>query len=252
MRYNSRNMSKPKFKLYEIVYSRISAMKGFIEPLVIGSINYENQSNTYEYRWIKNKKLSELIITGRINHRSIDPPSDKSLSPVRIAEHELIYLCQDDDNGALQIQKRFIEKELLNASNEILNSGCDEIDEFPDVEKDKNYDYNDDISSPNWSVGDFVYLRETAESVGRLERFRIDNIEFNNKTGEWVYVFFIKQKPGAVSTVVDRNDLKNNIIISKSESELIDFCDAMAIRILYLNKSLDTVNRRIETLCQDY
>lgn len=346
----------PKFKLYEVVYSRPSAIRGYLEPLVIGDVAYDHIANTYSYRWIRNKRLAELIIKGKLSQSTIAPPSDRELSPVNIPEHELIYLCEQDDEGnfigAMHIYINYLERELASAQNDFDSVNCTEsseyvetriyqafyatrdyinqifdlfsndlttgysvqensdgdilwtsssdnldsfLDTFIDVTgvtfvsgedadyvyddegykleiyvigdemqvilqpksrvittnvPETNYEYNDSISAPKWGINEFVYLKETAETVGRLERLRVDRAIYNRESGEWEYTFFFKQRPGESMTVGDRIDLKENVIFKKAESELVGICDALELRVDYLTKSLDSANRKAQNLCQ--
>ena len=63
----------PKYGIGETVYSRRSALNGYVEPLIISKISFDKYYNTWSYSW----KSST---------------SDKNDSKVQVVEAELLDL----------------------------------------------------------------------------------------------------------------------------------------------------------------
>ena len=67
---------------------------------------------------------------------------------------------------------------------------------------------------------------------------RVDGVEFDPFIQKWVYTFIFSQKPGENMTVGDRIDLKEGVVLKKTEDDLITVCAAIPLRIDFLNNAL--------------
>lgn len=236
----------PKYGINEAAYIRSSALKGFLEPVIIGAIRWDHKVTTFKYRWLRKTRLCQLIEdSGRITTLRTTPPKEEQLSPFEVREEELIVLCE-----ALPIQTRFIERELEEAEDELARVCGSEGDVFvPVQEASGGFDLIIDVPAPLFGINEVVYLEETATAVGRLEKMKVDGLHFDPALRMWVYTFVFHQKPGENATVGDRIDLREPVTITKAESELLTVCEAIPLRVTFLQQALDQANRNFANYC---
>lgn len=238
--------SRPKFGINEVVYVRESAIRGFVEPIAIAAIRYEPNINSYVYSFLKNKILSNLIIQdGKVIVQRMRPAKPQEISPIEVREEELITICE-----ALEIQVRYLENqlELANAEFErVCNSVGSDLPEANDPDIIDNFIISP--QEPRFGINDVVYLIETAQSVGRLEKVRIDAVEFDVSLQKWVYTSHFQQKPGENMTVGDRIDLKESVVLRHTEDDLVTVCEAIPIRIDFLEQSLLRSTNLRDSVC---
>ena len=237
---------QPFFGIHEIAYIRESAIKGFVEPIVIARCSFHIKLNTYVYRYLKNRRLSDVIIrNGRV--AAIGAAADKDLAPVSVTEDDLITLCE-----ALSIQISFLEDRLAEANDElsrVCGSGGDELPKPQQATIDSDFIVRQPI--PRFGINEIVYLAETAQAVGRLERMRVDGLDFGPQIQKWIYTFVFEQKPGENMTVGDRNDLRSGVVITKNEDELLTVCEAIPLRIDFLERALNTAQTNQGRFCEE-
>lgn len=212
---------RPMFGLYEIAYARVSAAKGYIEPLQIVNIGFDNVTNNYQYSF----------------SRDAGNPSGPRL-PTQLLEYELITLCE-----ALDLQISFLNNELNNARQE-LTDHCQESQaqpsvQVPDIDRQISYP-----QAPRFGVNQVVYLTDTANSVGRLESYRVNWLRYEPKVNQWVYMFHLRKQPGSTMTIGDRDDMRRSVTIEFAESELCTLCEALPLVVSFLEVALDNARRR--------
>ena len=218
---------RPKFGLYEITYCRSSATKGYVEPLQIVDIAFDNGSNTYLYSF----------------SRDAGVPSGLRL-PTRLLEHELLTLCE-----ALDLQIAFLTKKYNDATAQFTAS-CSESQEQPSVtpsDEDRQIRYP---AAPRFGVNQVVYLKDTAESVGRLESYRINWLRFDAGLDQWIYKFHLRKPPGGTMTVGERDDMRRSVELEYAESELLSLCEALPLVVSFLETALQNAMARRQALCE--
>ena len=83
-------------------------------------------------------------------------------------------------------------------------------------------------NTPKYSVGDIVYLRESA-ALSRLEAVRINGIVLG-PNNNWLYSIAVGiRQPSAPPVYGDRISLVTNKILYFSEDELVTVCDALVM-----------------------
>ena len=103
-------------------------------------------------------------------------------------------------------------------------------------------------SSPAFSVNDVVYLRASAQ-LGFLEPYRIDNIFFNKQVNVWQYSINIQKSLSAGNTIGGTNDLQNSKILYFNESELVDLCEALTMKVAYHTSELNKASSMKAARC---
>lgn len=235
----------PLFGINEVAYARESAIKGFIEPLIIARIRFVVSLNEYAYRFLKNQRLSNLLVhDGRVS--TVRAALDKELSPIELPDSELITICE-----ALTIQISFLETALQDAQDEFTRVCADQADTEPNPQTvSTSFEFIVSAPIPRFRVNEVVYLEETAQAVGRLEKMRVDGFEFDPNKQEWLYTFVFEQKPGENQTVGDRIDLRQPVVIKKFETELLTACEAIPLRVQFLQRALNGSRSKFTSICE--
>lgn len=216
---------KPRFAIRETAYARASATRGFIEPIFIVGIDFEPGRADYLYTW-----------------QNGNGPGSK-ISPVQLYESELIVLCE-----ALDIQISVLNRE-LSEQQVRLQSICPNgpivaPTQIPSIDGDQITP-----PAPRFGVNDVVYLLESAEVVGRLEAFRINDISWDNSFRQWKYIMIVKPRPGKTMTIGDRGDMTHNLSIGYPESQLGAVCEALPLAVKFLQRALNKAVTRRSTFC---
>lgn len=101
---------------------------------------------------------------------------------------------------------------------------------------------------PQYSVGDVVYLRESA-GLGFLEAVRIS--EVRSRSNEWIYAIQARaSQPNSVS-YGDRISHVNGQVLYFSESELISQCEALSIMEASVLSNLTKIQQMKSDLCDE-
>lgn len=101
---------------------------------------------------------------------------------------------------------------------------------------------------PSYSVGDVVYLRESA-GLGFLEAVRIS--EVRSRSSEWIYSIQARaSQPNSVS-YGDRISHVNGQVLYFSESELISQCEALTIMEAAVSANLIKIQQMKTNLCDN-
>jgi hypothetical protein len=238
----------PKFGINEVVYPRESAVKGFIEPITIAQIFLNRARNEYEYRFRKGAQPLQIVfIDGRPAPIPVPPSKLEDLSPVILLEHEMLTFCE-----AMDLVEAFLAREVVSAEAQFETVCGNEVpDTFEsDPPPTRDFPFVLRPNEPKYSINEVVYLEETAQAVGRLEKMRIDDIRWDEDAGRWRYSAVFNQKPGENATVGDRNDLRRSVVVEKFEGELITVCEAIDLRVKFLRRTLAKVRRNRSARCE--
>lgn len=214
----------PTYAINEVVYSRISASKGYIEPLKIAKVSFDPFISEYRYSFYKDKSTIELM-------------------PITLRSSEVISLCD-----ALDLQISFLQRELTEMEAK-LSINCSSEEDPPDTPNPTIVKTKVIPPDPRFGYNEIVYLRETAESVGRLEAYRIDGLRWDSDFGEWVYKFEIRPRPRRNTTVGDRIDLRHVLIIEYPESQLSTLCEVLTLSVTFLRRAVSRAVSRKESFC---
>jgi len=220
----------PRFAINEVSYSRISATKGFVEPLKIARIEFSPQSNEYQYQFYR----------GLPGYRSTE------VLDFTLLESEMATLCE-----ALVLQVSVLERE-LEAMRLQQSSNCSTTEPLvaPDTPQPIRIKTQVIPPKPRFGVNQVVYLKETAEVVGRLEAYRVDGIRWDD-INQWLYVFEIRPRPRRNTTVGDRDDLRRGSVIFYPESQLCLLCEAIPLAVAFLERALTRARLRQQAYCSE-
>jgi hypothetical protein len=209
----------PRFAIRETAYARVSATKGYVEPLVVTDVVFDPGINGYLYTFSR-------YATPEVN--------TKEKLRTQLREDELITLCE-----ALDLQITELQRELTDAENKQV-SCCPTVETQPSLPAIEKRGQATVVPQPRFGFNQVVYLKDTALSVGRLEAYRIDGMYYNNNINQWVYVFYLKKTPSGGNIMVgDRDNLKRTINLEYPESELLLVCEALPLVVSFLRTALN-------------
>lgn len=112
---------------------------------------------------------------------------------------------------------------------------------------------------PTYSIGDVVYLKESA-ALGFLEAVTISGIYRSNNPGmvQWagdVWLYTVqagRSRPTSVAMYGDRRSLISGATLYYGETEFVLICDALDMVEANLTKQLDQVRAQKAALCADH
>lgn len=222
--------SSPKFGVRETVYARVSATKGYVEPLMVAAIDFSPARNQFLYSF----------------DRQLSPTSPKKdLMPVKLLESEIITMCE-----AIELQVSVLKRQLDEANAQLTQlCGSSGGIPLPSVAKPIEGVYITTPPRPRFGYNQVVYLIETAQTTGNLEAYRISNLYWQTQLKQWVYTFHIKPRPGRSTTVGDRDDLSRHSELQFLESALGEVCEVLPLRVQFLTLAYNRAVRRLETFC---
>lgn len=216
----------PRFSLKETVYLRSSATRGFVEPVWIVNMAFDPARNSWIYTW------------------SYDFGKSPKVSPVRVYESELITVCE-----ALDIQISVLQRRLADLQIQF-GSVCPNGATFSvQVAVSENADGTTRPPPPLFGYNEVAYLRESAESNGYLESYRITDLKWHQPESQWAYSMHIKRRPGRTMTIGDRGDMSREFDLVYFESQLCTVCEALPLAIAYLGGAITSRQSRRAGLC---
>lgn len=238
----------PKYKNGQTVYSRVSAVKGFIEPLYIHDVEYDSAKGQWLYTF---RREAQIEARAEYRYGSSNGPTP-SLRPIdlisaKLYESQIITYCE-----AINLQVSVLQREYDDAVA-LLDSRCGGTTSSHEIPASQR-SFTDDkfqtvMPKPMYGVNETVYLLETAQASGRLEPIRISEIKWNSNRNQWSYVFRFEPRPERNMTVGDRGDWKNQYIVIYNENELVPFCVAQSEVVKFLDKALRSAQYRKNSLC---
>jgi len=218
----------PSYQINSVVYSRVSAGKGYIEPLRIAEISFDSLYRRYRYSFMRS--TSPLF-------------PNEGLLPITLLETEIVGLCEATD-----LQIGILTKELADAQTKLLEN-CPVSLEQLSTTSPSFYKGQMAIPQPRFGENQIVYLAESAQAVGRLEAYRIDGIRWSTGLLQWMYTFYIRKRPGHPTTVGDRDNMLRDHIMEYPESELCILCEALPMVVSFLQTALTRAQSRRTALC---
>lgn len=227
--------SKPKYKINETVYARISATKGFITPLYIHDVELDVANGKWAYVF-------------RVDKRPTQPSENIKLVPGKLYEEQIIRICE-----ALDIQISVLQRE-FNAATELFQRTCNSTDATsrkPTIKVYEDYKNQVEPPAPRFGFNEVAYLAETAQTVGRLEAYRITDIKWDDGFKQWLYSFQLKPRPEYHMTIGDADNWRRPPKIMLHEIDLCTFCEAQEFVVDFLTEALNRSMRRRISLCGD-
>lgn len=215
---------QPLFAIGKTAYAKASAARGFLESLKIASVAFDPARRTYFYHWEINK----------------GPAAPHALSPIRLYENELLTICQ-----AAAIQLSVLTRQLAELKEQ-QKKFCPGPPVVTQQRITIEIDGETQAPAPLFGDNEVVYLRETAEVVGRLESYRITSLKWHNEIRQWLYGMFIHRRPGRNMTVGDRGDLTKEFTLSYPESELCTICEALPLAVSYMTQAVAQAQLRVD------
>jgi hypothetical protein len=225
----------PKFSLHEIAYNRSSAIRGYLEPLIVIGFRWDPAISEFVYEF--SREFRKTILG------TVAPAEKFKLKPVELREAAVLNLCE-----AIDIQIDVLEKQLSDAQEQ-MTSLCAEPETQPATPDPQPEHGLITPAAPRFGYNEIVYLKESAETIGELEGFRISELEWNSEINQWVYVFDIFPRPGKNMTVGDRDDWKRIHQIKYAEADLVTVCEAMPLKVAFLQRAVDRANWRKNSFC---
>lgn len=224
---------QPRFAINEIAYPKASAGRGFVEPLKIATVEYDSRHKDNRYSFWRDPHLNKAV-----------PQWSHDRIPITLLESELVTLCE-----ALDIQIGVLHGELTEMQTKLMENCPDGGSTQPDTPRPTE-DKGKILPPPaRFGVRQVVYLKETAEVVGRLEAYRVDAVEWDNGIKQWFYVFQIRPRPRRNTTVGDRDDLRRGKLIVYPESQLVTICEALPLAVTFLQRALQRAQFRRTAFC---
>jgi hypothetical protein len=101
-------------------------------------------------------------------------------------------------------------------------------------------------SQPLYDIDEIVYVKASAAGRGFLEHVRIDQVHFDRNTGQWVYQINMNRAPDPGFGVGDNISLTKERILYFAESELIDYCSALALAKNWHTVQLGIINEQLD------
>jgi hypothetical protein len=217
------------------VYARISATKGFITPLYIHDVGLDVATGKWQY-------------TFRVDKRPTLPSRSIKLVPGKLYEEQILRICE-----ALDIQISVLQRE-FNAAVELFQKTCNSTDASsrrPTMKVYEDFKNTVEPPDPRFGYNEVVYLAETAQTVGRLEAYRVTDLNWDNGFKEWLYSFQLKPRPEFHMTIGDADNWRRAPKILLHESDLCTYCEAQEFAVDFLTEALNRAIRRRISLCAD-
>jgi hypothetical protein len=205
--------------------------------LIVIGVRFEPAINEFVYNFSREirKVASDLFLS----------PPRPVLAPIELRESQVITVCE-----ALQAQLGVLERELNQAKQQTIEH-CPTAQELPIKTFIREDNGKTAVPSPRFGHNEFVYLVETAESVGRLEGYRIGGLEWDTTLNEWVYSFTIHPRPGKNMTVGDRGDMTFSYVVKYSETELGRLCEVLPLVVSFLERAVARTTLRLQAYCPE-
>jgi hypothetical protein len=225
--------AQPEYSINEIAYVKASASKGFIEPLKIATVKYNPKFKENEYSFWRDTHLNQDI-----------PRKSHDRLPITLLESELTTLCE-----AIDIQISVLHRELTEMQVKLLENCPDGGSIQPNPPRPVEDKGKVLPPQSRFGVRQVVYLKETAEVLGRLEAYRIDDVEWDNGIKEWLYKFYTRPRPRRNTTTGDRDDLRRAKTIIYPESQLCTICEALPLAVHFLEIAIQRAEFRRQAYC---
>jgi hypothetical protein len=223
--------SAPRFAINEIAYSRVSATKGFVEPLPVYGIEFVPSVGKYRYTF--SRKLD-------VNHQN----RRVQLIAAKLFEDQLITLCEALDIQISVIQRQYDEMYVK------YQAACpDGVVLYEPVQVYESARFMVQPPQPRFGHNDVVFLKETSQTTGVLEAFRIKDMSWDTSRNMWLYKFEIKPRPERTMSVGDADNWHRSYIIAYYDVELSTYCEALYYSVQFLYDAVTAATTRRAALC---
>ena len=223
---------QPRFSINEIAYARISATKGYIEPLKVSSMQFDASEREYRYSFWKDMR------------KTILEPKSIDFMPITLLETELCTMCEALDIQIVKLQNELSEMETK------YNDYCGNMPDIqPDTPNPLPIKTKIQPPAPRFGIREVVYLKETAEIVGRLEAFRVDDLMWDRASNMWMYYFYMRPRPTRNTTVGDRDDMRRSRTVIYPESQICTLCEVIPLAVAFLERAISSAQFRKDAYC---
>ena len=159
-------------------------------------------------------------------------------------ESEVLDVCDALDNQISVLEREYSE---MSAK---LTEHCGGESVIPQEIVNPTYNKEKVIPPrPRFGYNSVVYLRETAQTTGNLESYRVDDIKWDKINNQWVYYIIVRPRPERSSTVGDRGDLTHDVVMNFIEFQLCTVCEAISLAVSFLNLALVRARWRRQAYC---
>ena len=240
--------NSPKYKINQTVYSRISATKGFMEPLYIHEIELDSALGKWLYIFRRDLDIiprTEYKYGSLAYNFPVPHPPVVQLIAAKLYEDQILTFCE-----AIIIQISVLQREYNDAVKKFdkaCNGTAPEPQSPPQVYEDAKLQMT--APRPRYGINELIYLLDTAKTVGRLEGVRINDMKWDNTRRQWLYIIHYECRPEHNMTIGDKDNWRRPYDVCYNEGELVSFCEAQAEVVKFLNKALSLAQRRKVALC---
>jgi hypothetical protein len=222
----------PKFAINEIAYSRVSATKGFVEPLPVFGVEFVPSVGKYKYTFSRELNIKHL------------KPRSVQLISARLYEDQLVTLCEALDIQISVLQRQYDE---MNAKYQ---SACPNgVELYVPTPVYESARFLVQPPKPRFGYNEVVYLKETSQTTGVLEAFRIKDMVWDTSRNMWLYKFEIKPRPERTMSVGDADNWHRSFIVAYYDVELVVYCEALYYCVQFLDGAVTAAKTRKMTLC---
>jgi len=101
------------------------------------------------------------------------------------------------------------------------------------------------MGDPLYKLNDAIYLEESA-TLGFLESYRVDGIEYDTESGQWLYLAVIRMNGPETDTVIDSYNLRKIQRLRFGENKITDICGALDLAIAKLQANLTQLTLKLD------
>jgi hypothetical protein len=222
---------QPKYEINQTVYARVSATKGYVEPLYIHNVSFDPGAGKYLYSFRREPRRPVFN-------------TEDILIPVKLYEEQLVNLCEATD-----IQISVLERDYQTALKLLQNKCPGVITPYQVPLVFEDHLGRVQPPNPRFGVNSIVYLLESASASGFLEAKRISSLVWNNDRKQWMYQFTYQVRPEHTMTIGDADNWRNYPVVYYLESELGIFCEAQDLVVKSLDRALANAKWRRDAIC---
>lgn len=226
-------MTKPRFRINDLVYLFTSAKVGRLESYRVGSI-HDNGLGRYIYQiFIDPKPPRETTVADRVDL--------KSSRDLFFTEDELVTACE-----AMDIALTSLNNQLSRLVN-LRDSKCDTT-ATPSPPSPRT---PGEVLEPRFSVDDIVFIKASAR-IGFIENYKVTNVLRTQQRKAWRYELNIR---GDFRNRDQQGNLRlgfNKTVMPRllfHEEELIEECEALDLAIAHLEKEITKMAANFVAVC---
>ena len=233
----------PIYAIGQVVYSRISATKGYMEPLYIANVQFDYGKREWLYSFARDAKIQERALY-KNSFADATPMPVMNILPTKLYQTQLMTFCE-----AIDIQISVLTND-YEAAVTLLGDRCSDYVAPPATQKTyEDSRFRTTLPRSRYGINETVYLNESAINVGRLEPVRISDLKWDNGRKIWMYVIKYEPRPEHNMTIGDNDDWRRAYSVAYTEDELLKFCEAQEKVVTFLQRALNNAINRKTLVC---